>query len=73
MAKEFDELKSLIDDKEKELAELKTQYKEQRTAGLKAAMEARRSADEMVRTELKALGYSDRIYSDFNPINLRWF
>tara|TARA_X000001382_G_scaffold64993_1_gene45042 strand:- start:559 stop:777 length:219 start_codon:yes stop_codon:yes gene_type:complete len=70
---EFDDIKSVIAEKEKELIELKTKYKEQRTAGLKAAMEARRSADEMVRTELKALGYSDRIYSDFNPINLRWF
>jgi len=70
---EFDDIKSVIAEKEKELIELKTKYKEQRTAGLKAAMEARKSADEMVRTELKALGYSDRIYSDFNPINLRWF
>ena len=70
--KEFDDLKAVIADKEKELAELKQEYREKRTAGLKAAMEARRDADRLVRDELKALGYSDRISSDFHPFRFHF-
>jgi len=63
----IDELSTLISEKEKELFELKRELRERQTAGLKAAMEARRDADRLVRDELKALGYSGRISSDFHP------
>ena len=57
MDKDLETLKSLIDDKETELAELKTQYKEQRMAGLKAAMETRTEANKLIEEELRKLGY----------------
>ena len=65
-------LEELIQEKEKELYELKKEHREKKTAGLKAAMEARRDADRLVREELKALGYSDRISSDFHPFRFNF-
>ena len=58
MDKDFDALKETIAEREKELMQLKQEYREKQTAGLKAAMEARREADRMVQLELKNLGYS---------------
>ena len=58
MDKDFDALKETIAEREKELMELKKEYREKQTAGLKAAMEARREADRMVQLELKNLGYN---------------
>lgn len=55
-----DNLEQLLDEiKEAEahLTELKKQYREQRTAGLRAAIEARNEADAMIREEMKAMGY----------------
>ena len=52
----IDELSTLIS--EKELYELKKELREGQTAGQKAALEARRDADRLVRDELKALGCS---------------
>ena len=58
MDKDFDALKETIAEREKELMQLKQEYREKQTAGLKAAMEARREADRMVQLELKNLGYN---------------
>ena len=58
MDKDFDALKETIVEREKELIQLKQEYREKQTAGLKAAMEARREADRLVQLELKNLGYN---------------
>ncbi len=58
MDKDFDALKETIAEREKELMQLKQEYREKQTAGLKAAMEARREADRLVQLELKNLGYN---------------
>ena len=58
MDKDFDALKETIAEREKELMQLKQEYREKQTAGLKAAMEARREADKLVQLELKNLGYN---------------
>lgn len=65
-----DNLEQLLDEiKEAEahLTELKKQYREQRTAGLRAAIEARNEADAMIREEMKAMGYQYNA-SSFKPI-----
>ena len=49
MAKQINELDA-------QLSDMKKAYRERKMAGLKSAMEARKSADEAVREELKALG-----------------
>mgnify|MGYP001313360364 FL=1 len=72
MSKTLDELKSDIEEMEKQLAEAKKQYREMRTAGLRDAMEARKVADEAVKEELKNLGYSAS-YSPFTGITWRNF
>ena len=72
MSKTLDELKSDIEEMEKQLAEAKKQYREMRTAGLCDAMEARKVADEAVKEELKNLGYSAS-YSPFTGITWRNF
>jgi cell division septum initiation protein DivIVA len=66
MSKSVEELKSEIDEMEKQLAEAKKAYREMRTAGLRDAIEARKAADEAVKEELKSLGYSNT-YSYNNP------
>ena len=68
MAKEIKEL-------EVQLADMKKAYREKRMAGLKSAMEARKSADEAVRDELKALGvtsYSSSWPSDPFKLYTKW-
>ena len=72
MSKSLDELKSDIEEMEKQLAEAKKQYREMRTAGLRDAMEARKVADEAVKEELKNLGYQTS-YSPFTGIPWRNF
>jgi cell division septum initiation protein DivIVA len=66
MSKSVEDLKSEIDEMEKQLAEAKKAYREMRTAGLRDAIEARKAADEAVKEELKSLGYSNT-YSYNNP------
>ena len=69
MAKEIKEL-------EAQLADMKKAYREKRMAGLKSAMEARKSADEAVREELKALGvtsYSSSWASDPFKLYTKWY
>ena len=64
MKENLSSLEDIIREKEKELYELKKEYREKKTAGLKAAMEAKREAENMIRDEMKSLGYTDihRIY-----------
>jgi hypothetical protein len=55
---------------------MKKAYREKRMAGLKSAMEARKSADEAVREELKALGvtgYSSSWASDPFKLYTKWY
>ena len=68
MDKDFDTLKETIAEREKELMQLKQEYREKQTAGLKAAMEARREADRMVQLELKNLGYN----TNYNWTRFYW-
>ena len=46
-----------IRDTERKLSDLRKEYRERKTAGLRAAIEARNEADAMIREEMKALGY----------------
>ena len=67
MAKEIKEL-------EVQLADMKKAYREKRMAGLKSAMEARKSADEAVREELKALGGTTSSWtSDPFKLYTKWY
>ena len=58
MQDELQELLDQIKEAEAQLAELRKEYREKRTAGLRAAIEARNEADAMIREEMKAMGYS---------------
>jgi len=51
-------LEQEIKDTEAHLMELKKQYREKKTAGLRAAIEARQEADKLIREEMKSLGYT---------------
>lgn len=54
---ELDELQEEIKLTEERLAELRKEYRERRTSGLRDAIAARNEADAAIRDELKALGY----------------
>ena len=58
MQDELQELLDQIKEAEAHLRELRKEYREKRTAGLRAAIEARNEADAMIREEMKAMGYS---------------
>ena len=57
MTTTIDDLAEMIKEKEKELLELKREYSERRTEGLRHAIEQRKEAEKLVRDEMKALGY----------------
>ena len=57
--KNIEDMAELIREKEKELLEMKKEYRERRTEGLRSAIEQRKEAENLVRDEMKALGYSD--------------
>ena len=59
MENDIEALAEQIKDAEQHLAELRKEYRELRTAGLRAAIDARNEADNVLREELKALGYRD--------------
>ena len=65
-----DEMAEIIKEKEKELYEMKKEYRERRTEGLRSAMEQRKEAEKLVRDEMKALGYTDGL--PFGS-NIRWY
>ena len=55
MQDELQELLDQIKEAEAHLMELRKEYREKRTAGLRAAIEARNEADAMIREEMKGL------------------
>tara|TARA_Y100000004_G_C8708505_1_gene324848 strand:+ start:235 stop:444 length:210 start_codon:yes stop_codon:yes gene_type:complete len=59
MENSLETLAEEIKSAEQHLAGLRKEYKELRTAGLRAAIDARNEADKVLREELKALGYRD--------------
>ena len=59
-SEDLDDLAQAIKDAEAELSAMRKEYRERRTAGLKAAMEARLEAEKAVQDELKALGMTHR-------------
>jgi anti-sigma-K factor RskA len=65
---DLNDLAQAIKDAETELAAMRKEYRERRSAGLKAAIEARNEAEKAVREEAKALGYS--YYRTSSPF---WF
>lgn len=46
---------------EQKLSDLRKEYRERKTAGVRAAIEARNEADKVLREELRAIGYRDPI------------
>ena len=54
---ELNELAEQIKEVERQLTELRKEYRERKTAGLRAAISARNEADKVLREELQALGY----------------
>tara|TARA_R100000664_G_C2742033_1_gene130335 strand:+ start:43 stop:246 length:204 start_codon:yes stop_codon:yes gene_type:complete len=57
MTTTIDDLAEMIKEKEKELYEMKKEYRERRSEGLRNAIEQRKEAEKLVRDEMKALGY----------------
>ena len=66
----IDDMAEMIKEKEKELFELKKEYRERRTEGLRHAIEQKNEAEKLVRDEMKALGYTDGL--PFGS-NIRWY
>ena len=61
MSEELNDLQEEIKATEKHLAELRKEYRDRKTAGVRAAIEARNEADKVLRDELKAIGYRDPV------------
>tara|TARA_R100000234_G_scaffold119967_1_gene104594 strand:- start:1180 stop:1398 length:219 start_codon:yes stop_codon:yes gene_type:complete len=61
----IDDMADMIKEKEKELFELKKEYRERRTEGLRHAIEQKKEAEKLVRDEMKALGYGHTSTTDF--------
>lgn len=58
------ELETLVDEIkecESRLSDLRKEYRERKTAGVRAAIEARNEADKVLREELRAIGYRDPV------------
>jgi aspartate aminotransferase-like enzyme len=62
----IDDMAEMIKEKEKELFELKKEYRERRSEGLRHAIEQRKEAEKLVREEMKALGY------DYGSVTRYW-
>ena len=73
----LEDMASEIKEMETQLLDMKKAYRDKRMAGLKSAVEARKSADEAVRDELKALGVSgySSSWSSVDPLKLyaKWY
>ena len=73
----LEDMASEIKEMETQLLDMKKAYRDKRMAGLKSAVEARKSADEAVREELKALGVSgySSSWSSADPLKLytKWY
>ena len=73
----LEEMAKQIKELDTQLADMKKDYRERKLLGLRSAMDARKSAEEAVREELKALGVAHRGYawSSADPFNLytKWY
>jgi len=70
----LEEMEKHINELGEQLADMKKAYREKKMAGLKSAMEARKSADEAVREELKALGVTSSSWtSDPFKLYTKWY
>ena len=58
---ELDALVEEIKLTEQKLSDLRKEYRERKTAGVRAAIEARNDADKVLREELRAIGYRDPV------------
>ena len=58
---ELDALVEEIKLTEQKLSDLRKEYRERKTAGVRAAIEARNEADKVLREELRAIGYRDPV------------
>ena len=65
---DLDDLAQAIKDAEAELAAMRKEYRDRRTAGLRAALEARQEAEKAIREEMKAIGMS----AAYRPTNFWW-
>tara|TARA_R100001591_G_scaffold111120_2_gene122539 strand:- start:1443 stop:1652 length:210 start_codon:yes stop_codon:yes gene_type:complete len=65
---EVNELAEQIKEAEQHLAELKKEYRERKTAGLRAAISARNEADKVLREELQALGYRNTPFISWRDV-----
>ena len=68
MDDELNELAEQIKDAERHLHELRKEYRERKTAGLRAAIDARNEADKVLREELRALGYRNSPFISWRDI-----
>ena len=65
---EINELAEQIKEAELHLAELRKEYRERKTAGLRAAISARNEADKVLREELQALGYRSNPFISWRDV-----
>ena len=65
---EVNELAEQIKEAEAHLAELRKEYRERKTAGLRAAISARNEADKVLREELQALGYRNTPFISWRDV-----
>ena len=63
MSEDMDALLDEIKATEQHLTSLRKEYREKKTAGLRAAIEARKEADALIREEMKGLGYQSPFIS----------
>ena len=65
---EVNELAEQIKEAELHLAELRKEYRERKTAGLRAAISARNEADKVLREVLQALGYRNTPFISWRDV-----
>ena len=68
---ELDALAEEIKTTEQKLSDLRKEYRERKTSGLRDAIAARNEADKVIQEELKALGGSSHRYRINSP-SLLW-
>ena len=67
---ELEALTAEIKITEQKLSDLRKEYRERKTAGLRAAIEARKEADALIREEMQSLGYQSPFISWRNVGNI---
>ena len=68
MENEINELAEQIKEAEVHISELRKEYRERKTAGLRAAISARNEADKVLREELQALGYRNTPFISWRDV-----